>query len=99
MLEQSHPKTKVVALKAALIKRPRKWERFGNAFRRSAWCRLHIIQQALRTDRALIDLHNPAALINEERCWDAKISATVKHIPVNDVVDARNFFATEQDRE
>ena len=53
----------------------------------------------LGIDAALIELHDHAFFVDQERGGDAEIPAAVEEIAVDDVVDARYFFGREENGE
>ena len=64
-----------------------------------AGTRFHILENTLRIDRPLIDLHDHALSIHQERRRNPKVSAPVEEIAIDDVVDSRYILGCEENRE
>jgi hypothetical protein len=46
------------------------------------------VQQGFGTYGSLVQLHDAAGFVDQERCWEGEIAVTIEEISIEDVVDA-----------
>src|SRR4051794_23156778 len=87
-LEESDPIGKCVALKVALIELARKGKRLSDSHFGSSRICPNIFADLIGIYETLVQLHDIAVVVDEERCGKGKISAAIEQVAINNVVNA-----------
>src|SRR5258708_31485516 len=90
-LKKCHAIGEVVALKSAIREKSFERQSFLDSFRLVPGRRSNILLDLFGMHRPLIDLHDHAGSVDQERSRNRQISATTKEVTIDDVVDTRYF--------